>query len=170
MKTHSKKGSAPSLFPISRKNFIDSEKSKAGWKPVLLWPEQLKLVRHGVVFFCFLLSALCFQVSGQPYSIDWFKIAGSGGASSNETYSVSGTAGLQITNPPAMTGGSYSLTGTPGNLIAAIQTPGAPLFSIIHAINNTAIVSWPLSSTGWNLRENSNLTTTNWIAPSETSN
>jgi hypothetical protein len=30
---------------------------------------------------------------------------------------------------------------------------------------NTVLVTWPSPSTGWNLQQNTNLPTTNWVAP-----
>jgi len=45
-----------------------------------------------------------------PYSINWYKIAGGGGTSTGGTYQVSGTIG-QPDASGAMTGGNYSLTG-----------------------------------------------------------
>jgi hypothetical protein len=48
--------------------------------------------------------------AAQNYSIDWFKVAGGGGTSSNGTYQVSGTIG-QPDASGAMTGGNYSLVG-----------------------------------------------------------
>jgi uncharacterized delta-60 repeat protein len=35
---------------------------------------------------------------------------------------------------------------------------------------NTALISWPYPSAGWNLQENSNLQTANWVTPAETVN
>ena len=32
------------------------------------------------------------------------------------------------------------------------------------------MVYWPYPSTGWNLQQNTNLATTNWVAPAETVN
>ena len=68
-----------------------------------------------------------------------------------------------------MTGGNYSLYGGFW-AIYAVQTPGAPLLRIFLTPTNTAVVAWPYPSTGWNLQQNTNLTTTNWIAPAETVN
>jgi hypothetical protein len=66
--------------------------------------------------------------SGQTYSIDWYKIAGGGGTSSNGQYSVSGTIG-QHDAGGLMIGGGYSATGGFWSLYA-VQTPGAPLLTI----------------------------------------
>jgi hypothetical protein len=98
----------------------------------------------------------------QQYSIDWYKIAGGGGTSTGGTYQVSGTIGQHDAGGP-MTGGNYSLTGGFWSLIAAVQTTGAPLLTISRS-GNSVIVSWPISSTGWILQQNSNAVATNWAA------
>lgn len=108
-----------------------------------------------------LLIALLAPTIGfaQSYSINWYKIAGGGGTSTNAQYSLSGTIG-QPDAGGAITGGDYSLTGGFW-AIYAVQTPGAPLLSITVA-NNRAIVSWPISATGWTLQTNNNLATGTW--------
>jgi hypothetical protein len=92
----------------------------------------------------------------QTYSIDWYKVAVGGGTSTGGVYSVSGTIGQPDAGGP-MTGGSYSVTGGFWALYA-VQTPGAPTLTITYAANQ-AVVSWPLSATGWALQTNSNLAT-----------
>jgi hypothetical protein len=99
----------------------------------------------------------------QSYSIDWFTIDGGGGASTGGVYSVSGTIGQPDAGGP-MTGGPYSLTGGFWSLFA-VQTPGAPLLTITLTTTNTALVSWAYPSTGFNLQQNTNLSTTNWVGP-----
>ena len=105
------------------------------------------------LLFILLVSAPGFA---QTYSIDWHKIAGGGGT---------GTIGQHDAGGP-MTGGNYSLTGGFWSLYA-VQTPGAPVLSIKLTTTNTAQVYWPSPSTGYNLQVNTNLTTTNWVTPSE---
>jgi hypothetical protein len=95
----------------------------------------------------------------QNYSIDWFKVAGGGGTSSNGQYSVSGTIGQQDAGGP-MTGGNYSLTGGFWSLYA-VQTPGAPLLTITY-VGGQAVVSWSPSVTGWTLQTNNNLAAGTW--------
>ena len=108
------------------------------------------------------------SVFAQSYSIDWFKIAGGGGTSTGGIYSVSGTIGPHDAGGP-MIGGNYSLTGGFWALYA-VQTPGAPSLAIFLTTTNTAVVWWPSPSTGWNLQQSTNLTTTNWVPPVETIN
>ena len=91
--------------------------------------------------------------------MDWFKIAGGGGTSSNGQYTVSGTVGQPDAGGP-MTGGSYSLTGGFWSLIAAVQTPGAPTLAVARS-GRSVIVSWPLTP-GFVLEQNSDLSTPHW--------
>jgi hypothetical protein len=96
----------------------------------------------------------------QSYSIDWYKIAGGGGTSTNGQFSITGTIG-QPDASGAMSGGSYSLSGGFWSLVSVVQTAGAPMLTITHT-GNTVTVSWPYPSTGWTLHQNPDLTTANW--------
>jgi hypothetical protein len=113
--------------------------------------------------FVILHSAFCLRMVGQSYSIDWFTIDGGGGTSTGGVYSVSGTIGQPDANATPMTGGNYSLTGGFWSLLSVVQTPGAPLLSILFTSTNTALVSWPSPSTGWTLQQNTNsVSSVNW--------
>jgi len=103
---------------------------------------------------CLILCAFCLAARAQSYSINWYKIAGGGGTSSNGQYSVSGTIGQQDASG-AMTGGNYSLTGGFWAFLQVIQTPGAPTLFISHS-GNTVTVYWQ-SVSGWTLHQNNNL-------------
>jgi len=118
----------------------------------------------------FLLFSLLIPTLGlaQPYTIDWYKVSGGGGTSTGGVYSVSGTIGQPDAGGP-MTGGSYSLSGGFWSLIA-VQTPGAPFLKIFLTATNTAVVSWPSPSSGWNLQQSLDLGATNWVTPPETIN
>ena len=109
-----------------------------------------------------IFALLCPDSSfAQQYSIDWHKIAGGGGTSTNGVYSVSGTIG-QPDAGAAMTGGNYSLIGGFWSLISVVQTPGAPLLKITRS-DTSVIVSWPSPATGWKLQQNtSGLNSLNW--------
>jgi hypothetical protein len=102
-----------------------------------------------------LLSLLvCATTTGlaQPFSIDWFKIAGGGGTSTNAQFNLSGTIG-QHDASPQMSGGNFALTSGYWALFAVRQTPGAPPLSINHS-DNTVTVYWQDVS-GWSLQQNS---------------
>lgn len=100
-------------------------------------------------------------VLAQNYSIDWYKISGGGGTSAGGVYQVSGTIG-QPDASGAISGGNYSVTGGFWSLIAAAQTPGAPLLTVALTQTNTVVVSWPSPSTGFTLQQNSIVGTANW--------
>lgn len=109
----------------------------------------------------FLLSVSCFGAWGQSYSIDWSTIDGGGGTSTGGVYTVSGTIGQP--DAGTMSGGNYTLQGGFWGVIAAVQTPGAPLLSIVHTATNTVAVTWPSPSTGWTLQQNTNsISSVNW--------
>jgi hypothetical protein len=109
-----------------------------------------------------LLAGIPSVLRAQSYSIDWYKISGGGGTSTNGPYSLSGTIG-QHDAGGQMTGGNYSLTGGFWALFA-VQTPGAPLLRIFLTGTNTAVVAWPAPSTGFALQQNTNLVSTNWLS------
>jgi hypothetical protein len=114
--------------------------------------------------FVALLIAL--KICAQQYSVDWYKIAGGGGTSSNSNglYSVSGTIG-QHDASGAVSGGNYSVTGGFWSLISVVQMPGAPTLTITHSGSNI-IISWPSPATGFVLQQNGNLSTANWATSS----
>jgi hypothetical protein len=118
----------------------------------------------GVGFWC-LMFLVCPCAHAQTYSIDWYKVAGGGGTSTGGVYSISGTIGQA--DAGKMSGGTYTLDGGFWGIIGVIQTPGAPLLKILRTSTNTVIVSWPVPSTGFNLQQNTDLSTANWVAPAE---
>jgi len=129
-------------------------------KPTCISHRRFARCRYAAI--ALLLSMIIAQLStalAQSYSIDWYKVAGGGGTSTNGQYSLSGTIG-QPDASGAMSGGSYSVTGGFWSLFA-VQTPGAPLLTITR-VGNQAIVSWDSSVTGWTLQTNNNLSTGTW--------
>jgi hypothetical protein len=103
-----------------------------------------------------LATMMALSASAQSYSINWYKVAGGGGTSTNGQYSLTGTIG-QPDASGAMAGGNYSLTGGFWALISVVQTPGAPTLYISHS-GNTVTVFWQNVS-GWTLQQNNNLAT-----------
>lgn len=160
MKTRINVGQASCLshlpnHPLKRKLILKT--SETGWKPVPLW---LPL----------LLSIFTLQppnAAGQSYSIEWYKIAGGGGTSTNGQYAVTGTIG-QHDAGGQMTGGGYSLTGGFWAIISVVQTPGLPNLIVTHSLNSV-IVSWPDPNTNsFTLQQTANLAVGNggWGPPS----
>jgi hypothetical protein len=108
-----------------------------------------------------ILTLVVLSARAQNYSVDWYKIAGGGGTSTNGQYVVSGTIG-QPDASLAMSGGQYSVTGGFWSLINVVQTPGAPTLYISHS-GNTVTVYWQ-DAAGWNLVQDGSLNTpiANW--------
>jgi hypothetical protein len=93
----------------------------------------------------------------QSYTIDWYKIAGGGGASTGGTYQVTGTIGQPDANG-AMNGGNYSVTGGFWSLINMVQLPGVPKLVIVPNGANSVKVLWPDPATNtYTLQQNANV-------------
>jgi hypothetical protein len=108
-----------------------------------------------IIVLCLLVSAFGLSTLAQSYSINWYKIAGGGGTSTNSQYSLSGTIG-QPDASSTMTSGNYSLTGGFWAFYSVVQTPGAPGL-YISVSGHTVTVFWQNIS-GWVLQKNSSLT------------
>jgi hypothetical protein len=113
----------------------------------------------GVVWMGLLLVSPA--VHAQNFAIDWFKIAGGGGTSTGGVYALSGTIGQP--DAGVLSGGSYTLVGGFWGVLAAIQVEGAPRLSVRLTGTNIVWVAWPASSATFQLQENADLNTTNWV-------
>jgi hypothetical protein len=100
---------------------------------------------------CCIALLLTLGARAQSYSIDWYKIAGGGGTSTNGQYSLSGTIG-QHDAGVAMAGGNFSIQGGFWALYA-VQTPGAPKL-FISALGGKAVLFWQAASSGYQLEAN----------------
>ena len=98
---------------------------------IVLWPRSLKLGTSLMLGSWCLVLLLC-NTGHAQYSIDWHTIDG-GGTSTGGVYSVSGTIG----QPDAgkMSGGNFTIDGGFWGIVAALQTPGAPLLSIARTFS-----------------------------------
>ena len=123
----------------------------------------------GVLFLATIHHELS-TARAQTYSIDWYKVAGGGGTSTNGVYAVSGTIGQHDAGGP-MTNGTYSLAGGFWALSTLVQTPGAPVLHITNAAPGFATIWWTPSTPGFTLQSTDRLSPTNWVnAPSGTNN
>ena len=118
------------------------------------------------ILLAFVAMLLASRAQAQTYSLDWFTVDGGGGMSTGGlpvrgmqagVYSVTGTIG----QPDAgrMSGGNFALQGGFWGILAAVQTPDAPLLTI--ALNpqlSTVAVSWPAPAEGWRLERTNILT------------
>ena len=118
--------------------------------------------KHPLIVSSSLLLLLFVNLaSAQSVAIDWWKIAGGGGTSSNGSLSVSGTLGQHEAGGP-LSDGHVSVSGGFWSLYA-VQVPGAPVLSTARTTTNTVAVFWPSSSTGWLLQQNTNsVSSLNW--------
>ena len=120
-------------------------------------------------FLAAMLAGVVLNLAGQNYSLDWHKIAGGGGTSTNGQYAVTGTI-AQADGGGAMTNGQFSVTGGFW-AISAIQTEGAPRLAIVPGAPGFALISWAPNSAGFVLQETHDLSSTNWInSPSGATN
>jgi hypothetical protein len=104
------------------------------------------------------------------YSIDWFKVSGGGGTSTNGQFSLTGTIG-QPDASPAMTNAQFSLTGGFWVLPQAVQVEGAPTLTITRAAPGYAMISWAPNTAGFVLQETWSLSPANWTnSPSGSTN
>jgi hypothetical protein len=120
-----------------------------------------------------ILTTLALLVSAvaaraQAFSIDWSSLdGGGGGTSAGGLYSLSGTIGQADANQEPMIGGPFSLAGGFWSIFA-VQTAGAPRLTITSNPQLlTSTISWPSSAAGFTLRQNTDLTTTNWVPVSQ---
>ena len=79
-------------------------------------------------FILFLNLLLPLSGFAQGHTIDWHKINGGGGTSTNARYAVSGTIG-QPDASGSLTGGRYAVSGGFWSLYA-VQTAGAPVLRL----------------------------------------
>ena len=104
--------------------------------------------------------------SAQNFAIDWFTVDGGGGTSTGGVYTVSGTTG----QPDAgqLSGGAYTLDGGFWGIVAAVQTPGAPLLTITHSGVNV-ILSWSAPAEGFGLEASDRLSPgATWVTVTNT--
>ena len=111
--------------------------------------------RVGLAALLLVTSALL--ASAQNYALDWYSMDGGGGSSTGGVYAVQGTIGQPDTGQ--LSGGQYTLSGGFWSIVAAIQTPGAPLLSVTRS-NRIVVVSWPAPADGWLLHATTNLAAT----------
>jgi len=111
-------------------------------------------------FLTLSFSIIASVSSGQSFSIDWFSVDAIGGTSTGEVYSVSGT--INQIGAGTVAGGEYSLAGGFWQILSAIPVSGAPPLTIQLTLTNSVLISWPASSTGFQLQENAQLNPLTW--------
>jgi hypothetical protein len=96
------------------------------------------------------------------YSIDWFTVDGGGGTTSGGVYEITGTIGQP--DAGSVTTGNYVIEGGFWSDLEVAPEPPTPGLTIELVSPSSALVWWPAPSTGFVLQQNTNLTTTNWVA------
>ncbi|MEI7938568.1 MAG: hypothetical protein WCK27_17930 [Verrucomicrobiota bacterium] len=94
------------------------------------------------------------------YSIDWFTVDGGGGTTSDGVYEITGTIGQP--DAGSVIAGNYVIEG--GFWSDLEPVPGAPDLTIERMSPSSVLLAWPAPSNGFMLQQNTNLTTTNWVA------
>jgi hypothetical protein len=95
------------------------------------------------------------------YALNWFTIDSGGGTSTGGVYSVNCAIGQPVAG--AMSGGPYSVAGGFLSLVSVVQSPGAPLLSLMRS-NDSVVVRWPRSAIGFQLEQTPTLSISNsWL-------
>jgi hypothetical protein len=89
--------------------------------------------------------------SGGSFDLKWSTVDGGGGTSSAGQFSVSGTIGQP--DAGTLAGGQFKVEGGFWSGVTVAQTPDAPILKIKLIAGGNALLSWPLSATGFNLIE-----------------
>jgi hypothetical protein len=108
------------------------------------------LVAAGTVCAASALFAATIRAqSGGQFDLSWSAIGGGGGTSSGGQFALSGTIGQP--DAGVLAGGTFKLEGGFWSGITLLQTPGLPLLKIKLIEGGLAVISWPISATGFTL-------------------
>jgi hypothetical protein len=101
--------------------------------------------------------------SGGRFELSWSTIDGGGGRSSGGQFTLHGTIGQP--DAGVLTGGNFKLEGGFWGRVTVQQTIGAPILKIKLIGGGLAVLSWPVSVTGFTLEETATVAQPNsWIA------
>ncbi|MCX6916117.1 MAG: hypothetical protein NT167_24250 [Verrucomicrobia bacterium] len=117
------------------------------------------LILQGRGRWAVFLLLVCNSAFAQ-YSIDWFTVDGGGGTTSDGVYEITGTIGQP--DAGSVIAGNYVIEG--GFWSDLEPVPSAPDLTIERMSPSSVLLAWPAPSNGFMLQQNTNLTTTNWVA------
>jgi hypothetical protein len=100
--------------------------------------------------------------SGGQFDLSWSTIDGGGGTSTGGQFTLSGTIGQP--DAGVLSGGQFKLEGGFWSGITLVQTPGAPMLKVKLIGGGQAVISWPVSVTGFTLEECTALNSGSWNA------
>lgn len=103
--------------------------------------------------------------SAQNYSLGQRTINPGGGTSANGPYAMAATVGQPLASAASASGPYSALSGF--GALYLLQSTNAPRLEIRRTATNTVLISWPSPSTGWALRQTTNVKTGTWVAPAE---
>lgn len=90
-------------------------------------------------------------VGAQNFAVDRFALSGGGGTSTNGGLRVVGSM-AQPDAAPRLVGGSFAVDSGFWSVVSVVQTPGAPLLSLLLVkASGTWFFSWPLSDLNYTL-------------------
>lgn len=89
------------------------------------------------------------------------------GATFSTPTGAAGSFGRSSSSNGGASWGSTDATSNYKMLIMGTLSASSPPLTISFTSTNTAVISWPFSSTGFALQQNIDLNSTNWIAPIE---
>jgi hypothetical protein len=123
------------------------------------------VILKGPFQYClsFAAYAVCLSfppVQGEPYSIDWFKIAPVAAASQGGNFRLSGV--MAQPDAGAMVGGNFALKSGFLSVVTVLQTPGAPTLTVTRRAPNAIEIGWAFSSTGFALEQSTDLRAGTW--------
>jgi len=105
------------------------------------------LIIAGLIFTAF----TSFSQSGGNFDLRWSTVDSGGGSSSGGSFSISGTVGQP--DAGSLSGGQFKLEGGFWSGVSVAQSPDAPILKIKLVGNGQALLSWPVSVTGFALEE-----------------
>ena len=98
------------------------------------------------------------QSSGR-FDLSWSTIDGGGGTSSGGQFAITGTTGQP--DAGTLSGGNFKVEGGFWSAVTVQQLPDAPILKIKLINGGMAVLSWPLSVTGFSLQETANISQPN---------
>ena len=96
-----------------------------------------------------LFTAAVMKLPAQSYSVDWFKVAGGGGTSTNSTYFISGTFGQPDAGGP-MDGGGFLVVGGFWILFAPVTAPEITSEPVNQAVEMGSNLTLQVAAIGTN--------------------
>ena len=112
---------------------------------------------------CALSATPIHAQSGGQFELSWSTIDGGGGRSSGGQFTLNGTIGQP--DAGVLAGGNFKLDGGFWSGVTVQQTSGAPILKIKLIGGGLAVLSWPVSVTGFTLEQTATVAQPNsWSA------